>query len=277
MTPSHPSSRVDPPGLALVRLLAPVVPRWRRDEWVAEWEGELAWAWADARRRGEPSRLVALRLTLRGLGASTDALWLRRHDGMPAMPGLDVKYAARSLARRPGFTLVAVLTLALGIGATTAMFSIVNGVLLRPLDVPEPERLVRLEGQPTDPSFAEKVGASASYPDYRDFRDRAKSFAELAALRAWQVTLTGPGAEPAKVDAAFVTDNFFRTVGTPPALGRGFTPDDVRQGAPDVVVLSHGIWRARFGGDPAAVGRTGATMRSWSSAMRAPRFAFESA
>jgi hypothetical protein len=243
-----------PPGLALVRLLTPVVPRWRRAEWLAEWRGELAWAAADARRRGERAWLTAARLNLRGLGATTDALWLRKHDGVPDMLGLDLKYAARSLRRRPGFTLVVVLTLALGIGATTAIFSVVHGVLLQPLRLPEPERLVRLSGEPTD-GDREKVGPATSYPDYRDFRTRARSFAELAAVRSSPATLTGPGVEPARLEVAQTTDNFFRTLGTPPALGRGFTPDDVRPGAAAVAVLSYPLWRGRFGGDPRVLGR----------------------
>ncbi|AHG93674.1 permease (plasmid) [Gemmatirosa kalamazoonensis] len=248
-----------PPGLAVVRALAPVVPRPRREEWVAEWEGELAWAWRDARRdadrRGAPAWPAALRLLLRSLGASTDALWLRAHDGMPAMLPLDARYALRALRRRPGFTLVAVLTLALGIGATTAIFSVVNGVLLRPLALPEPERVVRLEGIPTDGN-AEKVGPSTSYPDFRDLHARAHAFAALGALWPWQTTLTARDAEPAKLDVGYVTADFFRALGIAAARGRGVSADDERPGAPEVAVLSDALWRTRFGADPRIVGRT---------------------
>ena len=111
---------------------------------------------------------------------------------------LDFRYAARALRRRPGFAAVVVLTLALGIGATTAIFSVVYGVLLRPLPLPEPERLVRVEGEPVD-GDPEKVGAAFSYPDFVDRRAQAGSFRQLAAMRDWTVTLTAPGTEPARL------------------------------------------------------------------------------
>ena len=244
-----------PPGFALVRLAAPLVPASRRRDWLAEWEGELAWAWQEARRRGEPALLTRSRHLWRALGATSDALWLRRRHGASDMLSLDLRYAARSLRRRPGFVAVVVLTLALGIGATTAIFSVVYGVLLRPLPLPDAERVVRLEGQPRD-GDPEKVGTATSYPDYRDFRAQARSFAHLAAVRGWTATLTQPGTEPARVRTNFVTANFFGVLGTRPVLGRGFLPEEERPGAAPVAVLSHALWQQRYAGAPDALGRT---------------------
>ncbi len=243
-----------PPGFAVVRALAWLVPHDRRADWLAEWHGELAWSARDAERRAEPPARTAARLVLRSLGATTDALWLRLHDDTPMTLPLDVRYALRSLSRRPGFALVTMLTLALGIGATTAIFSVVDGVLLRPLALPEPDRVVRVEGVATGGAL-EKVGASSSYPDYEDMRARARGFAELAAIRTWQTTLVAPGTEPARLEVAFVTDNWARTLGTPPALGRPIGADDVKPGAAEVVLLSDRLWRRRYGGDAGVVGR----------------------
>ena len=252
--PVHPAD-APPPGFTLVRLAAPLVPAARRGEWLTEWAGELAWAWREAGRRGEATALARLPLYLRALGATTDALWLRRRHGADDMLSLDLKYAARSLRRRPGFVSVVVLTLALGIGATTAIFSVVYGVLLRPLPVPHPERVVRLEGRPLD-GDTEKVGTATSYPDYLDFRERARSFASLAAVRGTQMTLTMPGTEPARVSAMQVTPDFLPTLGIAPALGRGFLPEEAAPGAAPVAVLSHATWLQRFGGRRDALGRT---------------------
>ena len=170
------------------------------------------------------------------------------------MLDLDLKYAVRSLRRRPGFVAVVVLTLALGIGATTAIFSVVNGVLLQPLPFDEPERLVRLEGMPTDGN-TEKVGTGSSYPDYVDLRAGTSAFEQLAAIRGWMVTLTAPGTEPQRIRTALVSSNFFAALGVRPVLGRGFLPEDEQPGAAPVVVLADALWRGRFGGDPTVLGR----------------------
>jgi putative ABC transport system permease protein len=244
-----------PPGLALVRLAGWIVPSSRRAEWIAEWEGELHHAWRETARQRLTGPLARTRLIARCLGALPDAFWLRRNHGATDMLGLDLRYAVRSIRRRPGFATVVVLTLALGIGATTAIFSVVNGVLLRPLPYPEPERLVLLRGEPTDGDI-EKVGPATSYPDYTDFRARATSFAALAAVRTYPATLTGPGGEPARVRATHATSDLWAMLGARAAIGRGLLPDDERPDAPAVAVLGHALWQTRYGGDPGVVGRT---------------------
>jgi putative ABC transport system permease protein len=249
------SAHDDAPGLDIVRALAPLVPRARRDDWLAEWRGELAWGAHEAARRGESPPLVALRLRWRALGALTDALWLRRrHLGGHDVLGQDVRYAARALRRRPGFVAVVVLTLALGIGATTALFSVVNGVLLRPLHFPQAEQLVEIRGEPTD-GDVERVGPGASYPDYLDFRAQSTRFAHLAAFRTWTVTLTAPEREPARLDVLYATASWFPTLGVRPLLGRALLPADEQPGAAPVVVLGHDLWQRRYGGDPRVIGR----------------------
>ena len=253
--PPMPHTTPDPPGLALVRLVAAVVPRRRRPEFLAEWAGELEWARREGPQRREHPVVTHLRLHLRSLGALSDALWLRRRHGAAPMLSLDVRYAVRTLARRPGFASIVVLTLALGIGATTAIFSVVHGVLLRPLDLPEPERLVALRNYPTDGNV-EKVGPALSYPDFAEFRSRAPSFRELAAGRTAPATLTTPGAEPSRIVTGIVTPNYFTALGLRPVLGRAFGPADAAPDAPAVAVLHHDLWQTRFGGDPTIVGRT---------------------
>ena len=162
----------------------------------------------------------------------------------------DLRYALRALARTPGFTLAVVLTLALGIGANSAIFSVVYGVLLRPLPYASPERLVVLYGR-----YPEYGRTSTSLPDYRDWRDQSHSFEQLAARHKGTFVLTVDG-EPERVIADRVTANFFPTLGVRPAMGRGFLPEEDRAGGDDrVVVLSYGYWQRRFGGDPRVVGR----------------------
>jgi putative ABC transport system permease protein len=253
--PQHPPPAAPPaPGLALVRLVAPLVPHHRRAEWLAEWEGELHWSAREALRRGDTPTLAHLRNHWRALGATADALWLRRRHGAAPMLDLDLKYALRSLRRRPGFAAVVVLTLALGIGATTAVFSVVYGVLLRPLPLPAPEQLVRVEGYPLDGN-REKIGTGHSYPDFADIRAQATSFRHLAALREATATLTAPDAEPERVPTARVTGDFFAATGVGPVLGRGFTVAEGQPGAPPVAVIGHGLWQQRWGGSPDVIGQ----------------------
>ncbi|MCI0671178.1 MAG: ABC transporter permease [Myxococcaceae bacterium] len=162
----------------------------------------------------------------------------------------DLRFAARALLRRPAFALVMVLTLALGIGANTALFSVVNGVLLKPLPLPEPERLVVV--WTTSPDLA---GEPTSLPDFRDWRAEAREAVRLASVGWARFDLTGAG-EPVRLEGAEVTADVFDVFGVQPMLGRGFEEGEDRTGAADVVVLSHQTWRQAFGGDPSAIGRT---------------------
>ncbi|MBA2243336.1 MAG: ABC transporter permease, partial [Gemmatimonadetes bacterium] len=163
----------------------------------------------------------------------------------------DLRFAFRTLRKNPAFTAVAVLTLALGIGATTAIFSVVNGVLLRPLPYAEPDRLVMLWG--VYPEFGQ---TSTSLPDFRDWREQSASFRELAALTNFNSNLAVQGGEPTQVRRANTTANFFRTLGVSPAAGRFFLPEEEQEGAEPVVVLSHGLWQRQFGGREGIIGET---------------------
>jgi predicted permease len=194
-------------------------------------------------------------LVTRALGAISDAISLRRRLTEPPMLGNDLRYALRTLIRRPGFSTIVILTLAVGIGATTAIFSVVNAVLLRSLPYEQPDRLVVIRGVPTN-GDASKVASSSSWPDYVDFRAATQSFAELAAVSPSVATLTGPSLEPAPVASATATANLFRTLGVTPTLGRGIADPDEPLGAPRVVVIGHALWRTRLGGDSAALGTT---------------------
>ena len=243
------------PGSGIVRLAAWLAPAERRDDWVAEWVGELHHRWAGLERRGEAGIAARLLLMARALGAIPDVLSLRRRLTEPPMLGNDLRYAIRTLIRRPGFSVVVVLTLALGIGATTAIFSVVNAVLLRSLPFEDPDRLVVIRGVATN-GDASKVAPSSSWPDYVDLRGAARSFTELAAVSPFIATLTGSTLEPAPVASATVTANLFRTLAVAPAIGRAIAASDEPVGAPRVVVVSHALWRTRLGGDSARVGET---------------------
>ncbi len=166
--------------------------------------------------------------------------------------GRDLRYAARMLRRSPAFTVVAVLTLALGIGANTAIFSVVNAVLLRPLPYPEPARLVELWGN-VKRAKVERRGAS--YPDYQDWRDQSRSFAAMAAFDGGSFTLTGVD-EPERLDGEYVSQPYFALLGVNAAVGRTFRPEEDRVPQRDaVVVLSDSLWKRRFGADPGIAGR----------------------
>jgi putative ABC transport system permease protein len=164
----------------------------------------------------------------------------------------DLRFGARSLSRSPGFAAVALATIALGIGANTAIFSVVDAVLLRPLPFPGADRLVAVFQ--TQPSLGVS-GNGASYPNFDDWRTRSRSFDELAAIRMHDYTLTGHG-DPLLVTAGTVTSNLFRMLEDTPLLGRTLAPIDDDPGAPSVVVLGERLWRARFAADPAIVGKS---------------------
>ncbi len=164
----------------------------------------------------------------------------------------DLRYGFRMLARNPGFTAVAVLTLALGIGANTAIFSVVNAVLLRPLPYEEPERLVMVWNELTKEGLPQLW---FSEPELIDYRQRQQSFEGMAAFSGGGGNLTGRG-EPLRVTAANVSANFFPLLRVDAFLGRTFTPEEDTPGNDRVIVLEHGFWQRRFGGDPAIIGET---------------------
>jgi putative ABC transport system permease protein len=236
------------PGSRIIDLIAPLVPSVSREEWRAEWHAELA---AAAAGRGEGS---ALAMRLRCLGALPDALWHRRHHREPFAMSHNLMYALRLMRRRPAFSAIVVLTLALGIGGTTAIYSVVNAVLLRSLPFPKPEQLYMLWGTPTDGDVA-KVGRWNSYPDYLDYRQGLHSFSELAAYRAPTATLTMPGGEARFVETATTTANLFKLFEVDAALGRIYGADEELPGSPRVAVLGHAFWLGRFGGDRQVLGK----------------------
>jgi putative ABC transport system permease protein len=163
--------------------------------------------------------------------------------------GQDLRYAWRGLRQRPAFTAAAVLTLALGIGANTAIFGVANGVLLRPLPYDRPERLAMIWGHRTQEPLAD-----LSVSEYWDVSERARSFAKIGAYVDGTATLTGAGV-PERLRAGYMTAGLPGVLGVAPAMGRGFSAQEGRPGGAPVVLLSDALWRRRFGADPSIVGR----------------------
>ena len=195
----------------------------------------------EARRRA--------RVVFGGVDRHKEAMRDGRRVGWIEGPWQDLRYAVRGLARAPGFALVAVLTLALGIGAATAVFSVVNAVLLRPLPFPDADRLHLVWSRSED-----SPESWLSHPEWMDLRERSTSFTDLAVLRDFSFAVTGEQ-EAEQVAALAVSANLFRTLGVRPLLGRAFSSQEDRTGAGRVAILSHGFWQRRFGGDPGVLGR----------------------
>src|SRR5438067_137767 len=166
----------------------------------------------------------------------------------------DVRFALRMLAKQPGFTAIAVLTLALGIGANTTIFSVINSVLLRPLPYPNASRVMVLsEDSRTGPSSP----FSISLPDYLDWRRDNTVFEALALTHRETASLSDiPGQMPEQIPVAFVTANFFQVIGSNPQLGRTFTEDEDKAGGPFVVVISDRLWQRVFARSNDVIGRT---------------------
>ncbi|HZF38670.1 MAG TPA: ABC transporter permease [Blastocatellia bacterium] len=239
------------PHLWLIAVIGVIVPRRLRADWRQEWEAELRYR---ERMLAEWDRLDwrnKLELLRRSASAFWDALVLqpqRLEDEMFQ----DLRFGVRMLRTHPGFTAVAVLTLALGIGANTAIFSVVNAVLLRPLPFAEPDRLVSIaETHPEIPRV------EVATPDFNDWREQARVFADMA---AWslkdlgKLALTEAG-EPEQLQSTCVTPNLFPLLGVSPALGRNFLPEENQAGHDRVAIVSYGLWRRRFAADPNLVGR----------------------
>jgi len=163
----------------------------------------------------------------------------------------DLRYAVRLLRRNPGFATVAVLTLALGTGATTAVFSVVNAVLLRPLPYPQSERLAQLWSTNAN---ANRWGLWTAYPRFVDWRRESKSFEEMATARTWVISLGG-GDHPESLFGVVTSSRLFQVLRVEPMLGRSFLPEEDQPGHDHVIILSYGLWQRRFGSDRTVVGR----------------------
>lgn len=164
---------------------------------------------------------------------------------------MDWRYALRSFRKNPGFTVLAVLVMALGIGANTAMFSVVNAVLLKPLGYPDPDRIVVLS------TLWKKSGGhgQVSAPDYHDWHDQSRAFSAMAYYAGGGTAVTA-GQEAEYAQAAIVTPDFFRVFGVEPVQGRLFTPDEKQAGGPAAVLIGHSYWQRRFGGSADVIGKT---------------------
>ena len=246
----------------LARVRAVFVAGRLDSEFKSELDEHLTLAAEDNMRRGlsrEEAERVA-RLRLGGVAQLRESH--RQEQGLPWLQTTrqDVRYAVRALARNPGFAAVAVVTLGIGIGATTTMFSVLHAVLLRPLPYAEPQRLVEIFETNPLKQWTRNVVAPANYADWRRLNT---VFTDIAATNGtgdrgegqFDAFLTGNG-EPQRVKVLQTTGNLFRVLGAAPLMGRTFTDDETFDGRQRVVILSYGLWRSLLGGDPQVVGRT---------------------
>jgi predicted permease len=233
----------------LITLIGIIVPRRLRADWRQEWKAELCHREAmleEWDRLGWRGKLYLLR---RSSGAFWDALWFQSYRWEDEMIQ-DLRYGMRMLIKNFGFTVVAILSLALGTGANTAIFSLINTVMLRPLPIEKPEQLMTLNNGAENRTFP-----TFSYPNYKDFRDRNDVFSGLIAYRYAPLSLSYDGVNE-RLWGYVVTGNYFEVLGVNAALGRVIAPDDdLSPGAHPVTVVSYKYWQQRFGGASDIIGR----------------------
>lgn len=205
-----------------------------------------------AAARAEAERIFGDMRAIRDACVTIDERRVRRHERREGVDDMmrDVRFAARSLRKSPGFTLMAIICVALGVCVTTTIFSAVDGILLRPLPYPSADQLVAVYSR-----LAAKgeTGVNISYEDYLSWRDENRTFSELGIWTWTNNTLSGKG-DAERVEGAGVTANLFPLLGVRPIIGRSFTPSEELPGNDQVIMLSYGLWQRRFGGDPGIVG-----------------------
>jgi putative ABC transport system permease protein len=238
------SGRVPPLVRWLIALTAPLVPSTRREQWRRQWHAEL-----EHRCGLDHGGGGLLRFTW---GSVAHALYLRSEE--MRMGGLfaDLRHSARALTRRPGYTLLAVVTLAIGIGAATAIFSLAEALVLRPLPLPDSDRLVRLYS--TNPTKGHGW-FSVSYPDYQDLTERSGAFASSTLYQEYDRDVSDRG-DPERIRLATVHEDFFQTLGSTFVMGRPFGEEDHVPSGETTAVLAERFWAARFGSDPDILGKT---------------------
>jgi putative ABC transport system permease protein len=241
------------PYFWLIKLVSLIVPRRFRVEWKEEWEAELRHRESLLRQWQKLDLKNRLSLFRRSLGSFRDALILqprRLEDEMFQ----DLRFGLRMMRRSPGMTMVAIVSLALGIGANTAIFSVVNAVMLRPLPYREPERLVKVFQAQPDPARG-TIPSVWAYPRFEVLRRESQSFASVAGYKQQPYSLTGTN-EPERLQVEMVSASYFPLLGVEAVIGRVFAPEEDRTpGVNLVALISYGLWQRRFGGDPQIVGR----------------------
>src|ERR1044071_6134865 len=242
-------SRFSKPYLWLISFIGLIVPRRLRADWRQEWEAELRHReamLADWDRLNWKGKLYLLR---RSLGAFWDALWFQSYRWEDEMIQ-DLRFGMRMLIKNFGFTVVAVLSLALGTGANTAIFSLINKVMLQPLPIEKPEQIISLNNSSSNSMFP-----AFSYPNYKDFRDKNDVFSGLIGYQYAMLSSSYDGVNE-RLWGYLVTGNYFEVLGVNAAVGRVISPDDDRApGAHPVTVVSYKYWQQRFGGTPDIIGR----------------------
>jgi putative ABC transport system permease protein len=237
---------------ALVAAASWLVPGAQRAAWKQEWEAEVLHRWQRLNGAGGarwPERIDILR---RVSGALPDAAWMRRQFTADAEVVQDLRHAWRLMRRQRASALAMVAVLGLGIGSTTAVFALVDALLLRPVPYAEPDRLMLLGETNPRAAVAEN---EVSPGNFLDWTERSRSYESMAAAIPFSYDYTG-GTVPEVFFAVRVTEGFFRTLGVAPLLGRDFVPEEHRHGRENVVLLDHGFWKRRFGADPRIVGST---------------------
>jgi len=244
---SHDRNFFFQPHRWLITLIGVIVPRRLRADWKQEWQAELRYREALLAEWDNLTLKTKVNLLWRSLGAFWDALWLqpqRLEDEMFQ----DLRYGVRVLLKKPGFVLVAVITLALGIGASTAIFSAVNPILFEPLPYPNADRVAMVWDYGNN-------GARlyVTFGTYREVVERNRSFESAAAMRPWQPAFTGE-TQPERLEGQRVSASYFKTLGVAPVLGSDFQESDDQLNGPALVMISDSLWRRRFGSDVGIIG-----------------------
>jgi putative ABC transport system permease protein len=254
MIPNRDKGRLTAISYRLITLIGVIVPRRLRERWLKEWKAELEYRERSLVRWNRLDWQNRLELLRRSLGAFSDALLLQPRRLEEEM-FQDLRYGLRMLRQRPGFTLAAVMALALGIGANTAIFSVVNAVLLRPLPFADPDRLLMVWQTSRQGDYPQ---LSFPYPNFEYLREQSQVCESIGAWNSYSNTrfaLTG-GSQPEQVQYAIVTADLFSVLGIKPLLGRAFLPEEDRPGAARVAIISHGLWQRRWAANPSLIGQS---------------------
>ncbi len=239
--------------LALIALAGLIVPKNKRSEWLDEWSAEVWYEWNRLAQRHRLNALTSFGLIVRSSGAFIHGIWLRKQEWRLEMLIQDLIYGLRTLIKKPAFTSIAIAVLALGIGANTAIFSVVYSVLLRPLPFKEPARLVMVFSHNTRQDVSYSTLSADDLADFQKQNDVFDGISGVTGRWAFSINLSG---EAEQIFGNWVSANFFDVIGVRPEIGRAFTNDEDRPGGAPVAVLSHEMWQQRFGGDPSVLSKT---------------------